>query len=502
MAQARHHNMAVSLGILALVAITSGLMVVTTQRAQRLARQQIEFVAGVTHELHTPLTAIRSAGQNLADGVVADAQQVRRYGSLIEREGRRLTDLVGQVLELAGIQSGRRVYEVRPEDVDALVDGALEDCRVLLDEKKVRVEREIPPDLPPVLADGAALRRALRNLIENAVRHGGTGRLGRPAGPGRRRKGSRSRWPTAGRASGARTSPTSSSRSTAAGRDADGVPGSGLGLSVVRHVVEALGGTGERGVRRGRRRERLHPAPARGPLRGNGLTGERRILLVEDEPSLALTVSDRLLSEGYQVETAGDGDTALARALAEPFDLVILDVMLPGRDGFEVCRELRSRGWQVPVLMLTARSQVVDRVVGLKLGADDYLTKPFEMIELLARVEALLRRSRGAAPAAPAGTYAFGDVRVDFRRAEVFRGDEPVPLSALEFKLLAYFIENRGALLTRDELLDKVWGYDAMPVTRTVDVHVGSLRQKLERNPSHPELFLTVHRRGYRFTAG
>jgi two-component system, OmpR family, alkaline phosphatase synthesis response regulator PhoP len=231
------------------------------------------------------------------------------------------------------------------------------------------------------------------------------------------------------------------------------------------------------------------------------LTGERRILLVEDEPSLVLTVSDRLLSEGYQVETAGDGGTALSRALAEPFDLVILDVMLPGRDGFEVCRELRSRGGQVPVLMLTARSQVIDRVVGLKLGADDYLTKPFEMIELLARVEALLRRSPAPAVSAtsPAGTYTFGDVRVDFRRAEVFRGDEPVTLSALEFKLLAYFIENRGALLTRDELLDKVWGYDAMPVTRTVDVHVGSLRQKLERNPSHPELFLTVHRRGYRF---
>jgi two-component system, OmpR family, alkaline phosphatase synthesis response regulator PhoP len=227
------------------------------------------------------------------------------------------------------------------------------------------------------------------------------------------------------------------------------------------------------------------------------LTGGRRILLVEDEPSLVLTVSDRLLSEGYQVETAGDGDTALSRALAEPFDLVILDVMLPGRDGFEVCRELRSRGSQVPVLMLTARTQVIDRVVGLKLGADDYLTKPFEMIELLARVEALLRRS--SSPAAPAGSYTFGDVRVDFRRAEVFRGDEPVTLSALEFKLLAYFIENRGALLTRDELLDKVWGYDAMPVTRTVDVHVGSLRQKLERNPSHPEHILTVHRRGYRF---
>ena len=228
------------------------------------------------------------------------------------------------------------------------------------------------------------------------------------------------------------------------------------------------------------------------------MTPARRILLVEDEPSLVLTLSDRLLSEGYRVETAGDGDAALALALAEPFDLIVLDVMLPGRDGFEVCRELRSRGSQVPVLMLTARGQVIDRVVGLKLGADDYLTKPFEMAELLARIEALLRRARGTA-AAPAGVYAFGDVRVDFRRAEVYRDGVPVPLSALEFKLLSFFIENRGALLTRDELLDKVWGYDAMPVTRTVDVHVGSLRQKLERNPSRPEFILTVHRRGYRF---
>ncbi len=227
------------------------------------------------------------------------------------------------------------------------------------------------------------------------------------------------------------------------------------------------------------------------------MNGARRILLVEDEPSLVLTLSDRLLAEGYRVETAGDGNTALERALAEPFDLILLDILLPGRDGLEVCRELRARGSQVPVLMLTARGQVVDRVVGLKLGADDYLTKPFEMIELLARIEALLRRSH--TPMTPTGTYDFGDVRVDFRRAEVYRDGAPVALSALELKLLIYFIENRGALLTRDELLDKVWGYDAMPVTRTVDVHVGSLRQKLERNPSHPEYILTVHRRGYRF---
>ena len=238
--RARIHNLGASLGILALVAITSGLMVVTTQRAQKLARQQIEFVAGVTHELHTPLTAIRSAGQNLADGVVAEPQQVKRYGSLIEREGRRLTDMVGQVLELAGIQSGRKVYQVQPEEVQSLVEGALEDCRVLLDEKKVRIDSQIPSDLPPVLADGAALRRALRNLIENAVRHGGAanwvGLRARQSedaveitvedhGPGIPREDLPHLFKPFYR-----------------GKDAAGVPGSGLGLSVVRHVVEALGG--------------------------------------------------------------------------------------------------------------------------------------------------------------------------------------------------------------------------------------------------------------------
>lgn len=225
----------------------------------------------------------------------------------------------------------------------------------------------------------------------------------------------------------------------------------------------------------------------------------RRILLVEDEPSLVLTLTDRLLSEGYEVEAAGDGDAAVDLAVAGSFDMILLDVMLPGRDGFEVCRELRQRGLQIPIVMLTARGQVVDRVVGLKLGADDYVTKPFEMIELLARMEAIFRRARAPLSSSPSGTYAFGNVRVDFRRGEVFRDGEPVTLSALEFKLLAFFIQNRGALLSRDELLDKVWGYDATPTTRTVDVHVASLRQRLERNPSRPEFILTAHGRGYRF---
>ncbi len=225
----------------------------------------------------------------------------------------------------------------------------------------------------------------------------------------------------------------------------------------------------------------------------------KRILLIEDEPGLVMTLTDRLRSEGYAVESAADGETGLARALSEHFDLIILDVMLPERNGFDVCRDLRQRRNQTPVIMLTARGQIVDKVVGLKLGADDYLAKPFEMIELLARVEALLRRAPGENAQAEDGVYEFGRVQVDLRRSEVLRNGEPVDLSALEFRLLRYFVEHRGETLSRDTLLNEVWGYNALVSTRTVDVHVAWLRQKLEEHPRHPKHILTVHGLGYKF---
>jgi Response regulators consisting of a CheY-like receiver domain and a winged-helix DNA-binding domain len=229
-------------------------------------------------------------------------------------------------------------------------------------------------------------------------------------------------------------------------------------------------------------------------------TTRRRILLVEDEESIVLTLSDRLLSEGYAVEVETDGESALEAATRTRYDVIVLDVALPNKSGFDVCRDLRQRGIDTPILMLTARTQVIDRVLGLKLGADDYMTKPFDVMELLARIEALLRRGGSALMTTP-DAYVFGDVHVDFRRAEVTRSAVPVEISALELKLLRYFIEHRGLLLTRDELLEKVWGYDAMPVTRTVDVHVASLRQKLEPSPSRPRYIVTVHGLGYKFVA-
>ena len=227
---------------------------------------------------------------------------------------------------------------------------------------------------------------------------------------------------------------------------------------------------------------------------------KKRVLIVEDEPGLVMTLTDRLQSEGYDVGAASDGPAGLQRARRERWDIILLDIMLPGASGFDVCRDLRHRGIDTPIIMLTARGQVVDRVLGLKLGADDYLTKPFDMRELAARIEVQLRRRAAASAAGSPGTqYRFGEVLVDFRKAEVTRDGKPVDISAREFLLLKYFIEHREATVTRDELLNDVWGYNAIPSTRTVDVHVAWLRQKVEPNPRQPQYILTVHGLGYRF---
>jgi two-component system alkaline phosphatase synthesis response regulator PhoP len=224
-----------------------------------------------------------------------------------------------------------------------------------------------------------------------------------------------------------------------------------------------------------------------------------RILLVEDEPGLRLTLSDRLAREGYTVETAADGEQAMSAATADSFDLIVLDLMLPKKSGLDVCRDLRQNGYATPILMLTARGQTVDKVVGLKLGADDYLTKPFEMPELLARIEALLRRA-GQGPSRSA-LHRFGSVLVDLRKTEVVRDGKAVPLSAKEFQLLRYFIEHRGETLPRERLLTDVWGYERSLSTRTVDVHVAWLRQKLEADPKQPQFILTIHGLGYKFAS-
>ena len=226
-----------------------------------------------------------------------------------------------------------------------------------------------------------------------------------------------------------------------------------------------------------------------------------KILLVEDEEGLIITLTDRLVSEGFEVMSARDGKAGFDLASSASFDLIILDLMLPKMNGFDVCRDLRRKGITTPILMLTAKGETIDKVLGLKLGADDYLTKPFEVMELLARIEALLRRSTVQTNGHSEYGFRFGNIAIDFRRAEVKKGNAPLELSAMEFKLLQYLIENRGTVHTRDHLLDAVWGYDAMPTTRTVDVHVAWLRQKLEENPKRPQFIQTVHGFGYKFAA-
>jgi len=230
-------------------------------------------------------------------------------------------------------------------------------------------------------------------------------------------------------------------------------------------------------------------------MRGN-------VLFVEDEQGLQMTVGDRLRNEGYAVDCAGNGDEGFEKATQLPFDLIILDVMLPKRDGFDVCKGIRDAGLITPILMLTARGQTSDKVSGLKIGADDYVTKPFNMLELMARVEALMRRAP-IRPAAQTHTSVidFGAIHVDLVGTEATRDGKPVNLSAREFQLLRYLIEHRGATLSREELLKQVWGYSADMYTRTVDVHIASLRQKLEDDPKQSKFILTVQGFGYKFKA-
>ena len=220
------------------------------------------------------------------------------------------------------------------------------------------------------------------------------------------------------------------------------------------------------------------------------------ILLVEDEQALRMTLSDRLQSEGYVVDFSPDGEQGFEKATSLPFDLIILDIMLPRRSGLDVCRDIRRAGLATPILLLTARGQIVDKVAGLKLGADDYVTKPFDTLELMARIEALLRR---APTRTGQGILQFGSIRVDIRGTQVTREGKPVYLSAREFQLLRYLTEHPGTTLSRTEILREVWGYEVGTFTRTVDVHISSLRQKLEESPKNPKIILTVPGLGYKF---
>lgn len=232
------------------------------------------------------------------------------------------------------------------------------------------------------------------------------------------------------------------------------------------------------------------------------MTDTSKILLVEDEAGLVLTIQDRLEEERYEVDVAKDGESGFEKALSSTYDLIILDLMLPQKGGLDICRDLRQKGIETPILMLTAKGQVIDKVLGLKLGANDYMQKPFEMMELLARVEVQLRKKVSEKKSSDLGTITIDDIEINFRNIEVKKNKETISLSSKEFQLLKFMVENEGVILSRDQLLNEVWGYDALPSTRTVDVHIAWLRQKLEDDSRYPKHILTVHGFGYKFVNG
>ncbi|MBX7223628.1 MAG: response regulator transcription factor [Blastocatellia bacterium] len=224
----------------------------------------------------------------------------------------------------------------------------------------------------------------------------------------------------------------------------------------------------------------------------------KRVLIVEDDPAITVALKDGFEYEGFTVLLASDGETGLRMASEKELDLIILDVMLPRISGFDICKTLRNNRKQTPIIMLTARGQEIDKVLGLKMGADDYVTKPFSFMELMARVEAVLRRT--ARHEENQDIYQFADITIDLKKYEAHKNGELLDLSPREIKILKYFIDHKGEVVTRDQLLDVVWGYNSVPLTRTVDMHIAKLRQKIEETPTDPKYIITVHRVGYKFT--
>ena len=425
----------------------------------------MDFVAGVSHELRTPVAAILSISDNIASGAISDKGKITQYGELIRKQARQLNQLVEQVLNFSAATK-RNESTTRTVSVSDAIDQALESTAPLITDASVDVRCNIEPNTPPAYGDQVRLSQCLQNLITNAIKYGGNGKRIRHQMCALFRTVARlARWKLL-----SRTRALESARKIyhvffepfyrSPEVMESAIHGTGLGLSVTKGYVESMGGE-----------IRVTSKPNAGSTFTIGLkaAGEPlkdveprviekafkpKILIVEDEEALRIALSDRLMLEHYEVEYAADGETGYQTALQEKFDLILLDVMLPRKRGLDVCRDLRQAGLVVPIIMLTARAETIDKVLGLKIGADDYVTKPFEMVELLARIEAQLRRP--TAPPSPANEQIveFGGVRVDLPGTSVTKNDKVVPLSAQEFQLLRYFIQHPGTTLSREVLLE------------------------------------------------
>ena len=458
-------------------------------------------------------------------GRLTSPEKYQEYYRIIRKESERLTALINNILDFSRIEAGRKEYDFRETDMSELVHNTLDSYRYQLEQSGFQFEEKID-EVPPMRVDREAMARSLLNLVNNALKYSQDRKY---IGVNLYRDNGSVKLEVVDQGIGI---PHQEQQKIFEKFYRVGDPlvhntkGSGLGLSLVRHIVQAHGGevsvdsapgpgqqihhraAGEAGAvqRRnsislknhvGTAAPRLVQSSAARQQRVARTTSMTRILIVEDEPNMVAGLRDNFEFEGYDVITAPDGVAGLERALKEAPDLVILDVMMPRMSGLDVCKQLKAKRPSVPIIMLTARGQEVDKVVGLELGADDYVTKPFSIRELLARVKAVLRRAKTVPK--DQERYSFGEVEVNLKSCQVSRSGKAMDFSSKEFELLKYFLCHPGETLSRDRLLEDVWGYDRFPTTRTVDAHIVRLRQKVEPKPDEPRFILTVHGTGYKF---
>ncbi len=497
---ARRPLLALILGA-TLVFVASGwyLILRAIFREARVARLQSEFVAAVSHEFRSPLTSIGHVAELLAeDRLPTDDLRRQSYQALV-RDADRLRRLVENLLDFGRFDTGAATYRFERTDVARLVETVVGDFRQRVTgagwQNRARQSAGTcrcggrPRGVLARALEPARQRREV--LAGDPARLGGGGACGRDRQhPGSRPRYRHSRERTGDRVPAVRTR---DGHATAGDRRHGYRPG---------HGAPDCPGAWRRchGHERARRGLGVHAGAETGG--GNGMI---RVLIVEDEPTIAFALEADLTTEGYTTTVVRDGREVTAAVDRERPDLILLDIMLPGRDGFEVCRDLRRSGVTTPIIVLTARTHDAEKVMGLELGADDYVTKPYNPRELRARVKAVLRRTNGAGrdEGAPGSGEAatFGDVEADFERGEVRRAGRRVDLSALEYKLLQAFVRNRGRLLSREQLLDQAWGHGVVLNDRVVDNHIVGLRRKLEDDPAKPRFFLNVRGLGYRFDA-
>ena len=478
------------LGLVLSVTLFGGyLLLRDVRRETRLAALRSHFVSSVSHELKTPLTSIRLFAETLRMRGATDPATQAEYLDTIVGESERLTRLLNNVLDQSQIEQDRKIYHPTTTSLPEIVDRAAAAMEYPLSQGGFALQVDTQEKVPSVMVDGDAVEQAILNLLTNAMKYSGEGRaiavrlyavdghavievtdqgVGIPEKEQARvtEKFYRVRSP-----------------------ENDRIPGTGLGLTLVDHMARAHGGRLEVRSEVGRGSTfAIHLAA--------GGCSVSRILVVEDDPAILRGLSDNLQAESHEVLTASDGEEGYRLIVERKLDLIILDLMLPKLGGYEVCRKVRAEGVHTPILILSARGEESDRVLGLDLGADDYVTKPFSVRELLARVRALLRRAQPATVLP--SELRFADIVVDFKRFEARKGDTLLEMTRKEFGMLQFLAARASEVVRRDELLDEVWDYRNYPTTRTVDNHIALLRAKIEDDASAPQHLLTVHGVGYK----